>query len=56
MSRNIFLTFPSGAVFPRLTSTLRKSQLALEKMEKMFFSGISGLAVKKLHRHFFFLS
>lgn len=53
-AKNIYLISPSHAVFSRLISTLRKSQLELEKMGKVFISGISGLAAKKLLRHIFF--
>lgn len=52
-TKNIYY-FPFWCCIFRLTSTLRKSQLELEKMGKVFISGIFGLAVKKLHRHFFF--
>ena len=54
-AKNIYLVSPCCAVFSRLISTLRKSQLELEKMGKVFISGISGLAVKKLHRHIFLI-
>lgn len=46
-TKHTYLIFPSGAVISRLTLILRKSQLELEKMAKVFISGISGLAVKK---------
>lgn len=36
--------------FPRLTLTLRRSQLDLEKKEQVFILRIYGLVMKKLQR------
>lgn len=53
VSLAVCLTYDDVEFVFRLTSTLIRSQLELERTERMFISGISGHQRKKLQRYNF---